>query len=192
MENKRIEILKTAQSMIQKGGYNSFSFRGIADAVKIKSSSVHYYYKKKEDLVVAVVEYYTNNFMDSLEEKKNNSSDPNSDMIEIYIKVFTESFNKNKNMCLCGLLGSEINYLPESIRDKIKIFFARNIDWLVNVYSEKGINKKDAIRKSKTLLGLLEGAMILNQTMENDFTFDYLNNIPYIKSVLENDDLLKN
>jgi TetR/AcrR family transcriptional repressor of nem operon len=41
MQDKEAAILKVTESMIRDGGYNSFSFRSIADAVGIKSSSVH-------------------------------------------------------------------------------------------------------------------------------------------------------
>jgi len=52
-------ILEVAQEMVRQGGYNNFSFRNIATAVGIKSSSVHYHFSTKEDLGVAVAKYYT-------------------------------------------------------------------------------------------------------------------------------------
>jgi TetR/AcrR family transcriptional repressor of nem operon len=51
------KILDTAESLIQKMGYNAFSYKDIAAVVGIKTSSIHYYYPTKEDLVLAVIDW---------------------------------------------------------------------------------------------------------------------------------------
>ena len=51
----KTKIMDTAEGFIVQGGYNAFSFRDIAEAVGIKSASVHYHYPTKADLVSAVM-----------------------------------------------------------------------------------------------------------------------------------------
>ena len=54
----RDKILKISTELIRKGGYNSFSFRDLAQKSGIKSSSVHYYFPTKSDLVVELIKNY--------------------------------------------------------------------------------------------------------------------------------------
>ena len=57
--------------MIRQGGYHGFSFRNIADAVGIKSSSVHYHFETKEKLGIATTKRYADNFIQRLVLLKN-------------------------------------------------------------------------------------------------------------------------
>jgi len=119
--------------MVRQGGYNSFSFRSIATAVGIKSSSVHYHFSTKEDLGVAVAKFYTDNFMNML-------GDPadmlalKRDPIEQYTKIFRNEVREGNGMCLCGMLGAESKILPERVMIETRQFFQRNIEWLENAY----------------------------------------------------------
>ena len=62
MSEKKDQIIQSATRMIRHGGYNSFSFREIADEVGIKSSSVHHYFRRKEDLAAVVARHYSDAF----------------------------------------------------------------------------------------------------------------------------------
>ena len=53
---KREEILNVAESMIRVAGFNGFSTRDVANAVGIKSASVHYHFPTKADIGVAVTQ----------------------------------------------------------------------------------------------------------------------------------------
>ena len=66
MSEKKDQIVQSATRMIRHGGYNSFSFREIADEVGIKSSSVHHYFRRKEDLAAVVARHYSDAFFDAL------------------------------------------------------------------------------------------------------------------------------
>ena len=55
---KALEIMSTAQELIQNKGYNGFSFRDVADAVGIKSASIHYHFPTKSDLVKEIAANY--------------------------------------------------------------------------------------------------------------------------------------
>lgn len=170
MRGKEEEILKVAETMVRKGGYRSFSFRDIATAVGVKSSSVHYYYPTKADLVGAVVVYYTNNFLSYLGEPQyliENQKDP----IKIYIAAFREALIKDKRICLCGLLGAEIDGLPSFVVKKTQEFFRRNIEWLVQAYMLRD-GKERAHAKAIQTLSLLQGAMIISNGQDDITVFD--------------------
>lgn len=169
MENKEKEILEATEKMVREGGYNAFSFREIAKAVGIKSSSVHYHFPTKADLGAAVAKYYTDKFLDHLGNPDDLIAN-NKDPITIYIAAFKSALTKDKRMCLCGLLGAEINGLPTEVVTETKTFFNRNLEWLEHAYTLK--KTKDAKAKAAQTLALLEGAMIMSNVLKNPKTFD--------------------
>ena len=108
MSDTEQSILNTTEDMIRQGGYNGFSFRNIADAIGIKSSSVHYHFETKEKLAVATTKRYTENFITSLgdpEQLKANGVNP----VVYYIGAFRDAIISDKGMCLCGILGTEMS-----------------------------------------------------------------------------------
>jgi len=169
------DILKAAEKMVREGGYNAFSFRDIAKAVGIKSSSVHYHFPTKADLGAAVAKYYTEKFLqcigqpDALVATK-------KDPIKVYIKAFKDALTEDKRMCLCGLLGAEIDGLPPEVAVQTKAFFEKNIDWLTQAYTLKN-GKAGAKDKAVQTLALLEGAMITSNVLNDAKSFDVAANI---------------
>jgi TetR/AcrR family transcriptional repressor of nem operon len=156
--------------MIRDGGYNSFSFRNIADAVGIKSSSVHYHFATKEDLAVAVTKSYIERFLAGLgpaEDVFAQGVNP----IEAYVAAFRRALIDDKRMCLCGILGAEIDVLPPRLAAEVKSFFQSNIKWLSDAYQALG---ETDLAQSRAIqaLSLLEGAMIATNAMGDISVFD--------------------
>lgn len=170
IQNKEMNILQTAEEMVRKSGYNGFSFRNVADAVGIKSSSVHYYFPTKESLGAAVAKNYTDRFMTSLgepDELARNKKDP----IKVYVVAFRNALVQDKRMCLCGLLGAEVDGLPDAVVSQAQAFFKRNIEWLAKAYSLNE-TKMNSRKKAIRLLSLLEGAMITSKVLNDIKIFD--------------------
>lgn len=170
-QDKELAILETAEEMVRQGGYSSFSFRNIASAVGIKSSSVHYHFATKEDLGVAVTKFYTDKFLGVLGNPKfifENGNDP----IAKYVSAFRSALEEDKGMCMCGMLGAEADNLPESVVLEIRNFFSRNLLWLKEAYQVKGFNDLDADAKALQAMSLLEGAMIISNTHDDLNMFD--------------------
>jgi TetR/AcrR family transcriptional repressor of nem operon len=169
MQEKQLEILRVAESMVRDGGYNGFSFRQIAEAVGIKSASVHYYYKTKEDLAVALAQQYTERFITALgnpAELVKAGKDP----IDIFIDQFRQALKKDKQMCLCGILGAEANELPESVQAATSDFFGQNIQWLTQAYTLKKSRKP--ADKALQAMALLEGGLVVSIAMGSTKVFE--------------------
>ena len=169
--NKEIAIINVAEEMIRQGGYNNFSFRNIAKAIGIKSSSVHYHFPTKEDLCVAVVRTYTDNFLQALGDPSELVAKGKSPVNRM-VKSFRSALVENQSMCLCGMLGAETDALPERVIAENKKFFARNIEWLENALALSGLDKKQAHEKAIQSIALLEGAMIMSNAMADARVFD--------------------
>jgi len=167
---REIAILESAEEMVRQGGYNSFSFRNIATAVGIKSSSVHYHFATKEDLGVAVTEYYTEKFLRALgdpDTHQGNGENP----VKLYIAAFRNALEEDKGMCLCGMLGAEADGLPERVVDATRAFFDKNVEWLDRAYQAIDFVDQSKQRAIQTL-SLLQGAMIVSKTSNSLDLFD--------------------
>ena len=85
--------------------------------------------------------------------------------------MFRQSLIDNKQMCLCGMLGAEIDSLPTLVAQETKVFFDENIEWLTSVFHQTETKNKAEI-KAKTLVSMLEGALILSRTRKDHKSFD--------------------
>ncbi len=176
LQNAKAQLLDCAESFIQTRGFNDFSFRDLADQVGISSASVHHHYRTKEDLGIAVTARYTERFVAALNDEAEKNSQPKK-LLSSYIKMFRNSLVEDGRMCLCGMLGAEIESLPQSIANEAKTFFEKNILWLSGIFKLAGIKSNaQANLKAKFLLATLEGAMILSRTNENNKLFDDVTN----------------
>ena len=163
-------ILEVTEDMIRQGGYHSFSFRNIATAVGIKSSSVHYHFATKEQLGVAVTKHYADKFIKSLGQPQAIIAG-GGDPIHSYVEAFRVALQEDKGMCLCGMLGAEAAVLPDSVVNETRAFFERNIEWLDTALKAMGHTNKTRHEATK-VLALLEGAMIASNVMGDVSVFD--------------------
>ena len=151
-------------------GYNAVSFRDLADTLGIKSASVHYHYPQKEDLGLALVERYAARFFAALEALSADASSPGQ-RIAAYCTTYRAALTGSNSLCLCGLLGAEINSLPKDLARAVAAFFQANIDWVTAALGPDG--SKPA-RRSKAMhaVATLQGAMMLAISKQDEALFD--------------------
>lgn len=167
------KILATAEHLIQKMGYNAFSYKDIAQVVGIKTSSIHYYYPAKEDLAVAVIDlqlYQLSFFLNEL--KYNSSLSLQQKLLSLVDKVMSLTFHDEMKMCLGGMLASDVMSLPEKVKVKVRSFFNVLEQWIKEAISE-GISDKewvDIIQPEalpRDLLVQLEGGLLMSRLYED-------------------------
>ena len=167
---KAEEILDAAERMARIGGYNGFSFREIAKEVGIKSASVHYHFPGKAELGAALARRYTERFLDGLGTPDEVGAEPEA-LLKRYVAAYRSSLVDDGLMCLCGMLGAEIAYLPEAVAEEARRFFEANIAWLTQVLARKG-GKRDARAEAMRMVATLEGALILARSLDDIAAFD--------------------
>ncbi len=163
----RQKIMQSAEDRIRTEGYQSFSFRTIAAELGIKSASVHYHFATKADLAEAVAERYVDRFFTSLEDALV-GKDAIEDRLEAYFSLFRHSLLVDRKLCLCGMLGAEMQTLPESVVPRVTSFFTRNVEWLAGLLE----GRPGARAQALALLASLEGALIVSRAMEDDTAFE--------------------
>lgn len=173
-DSTKHSILDAAERMARNGGYHDVSFRRIADDVGIKSSSVFHHFASKEDLGAAMTRRYSDRFMETIGDPHDANTSPKEKLAR-YCNAFTHALKIDRQMCLCGMLGAEINSLPKDVAIEARRFFNLNIDWLEAALTPpKGKpKKKDDIRgKALLVLSALDGAMIVSRATGDNSIFD--------------------
>jgi len=170
--NNLTKIQDIAEHKIRIGGFNSFSFREIADEVGIKSSSVHYHFPTKLDLAMAVAKRYTDRFISAL--NRHEEAPLSLELcLQMYISVFETALKRDKKMCLCGLLAAESSNLPSALKSEAWRFFQLNIEWLTDKFIQLGhLEQNRAKEKAIFYISALEGALVTSQVNDDTTIFD--------------------
>ncbi len=169
------KVLDVAQALIQRRGYNGFSFRDIAEAVGIRSASIHYYFPSKTDLGIALVTRYHSAFAAELAAIENRQSS-SVKRLKSFIGLFRQTL-ENRRLCLCGMLGAERDSLPDPINAQVRDFFVLCESWLIDVLKQGRLAGEIEFRgppqgMADHLLALLEGAMVVARSLEDLSRFD--------------------
>lgn len=148
----REKILDVGEAMVQQRGMNGVSFREIADAIGVKSASIHYHFPSKDDFALALTERYSKRFLVAGQEIAKQDGTIAS-KVSAYAELFLKAFLDDGKMCLCGILAAEASVMPEAVRHAIGAFFTANMDLLTGLLGSKS--------EARFVVTSLEGAMLL-------------------------------
>jgi TetR/AcrR family transcriptional regulator, transcriptional repressor for nem operon len=164
--SKKNEILDFAQEIIQKRGYNGFSYADISRAVGIRKASIHHHFPSKEALAVTVVRRYRERFISYLAKIAAEGKNLR-DKINKYAKLY-EAVLQEDRLCLCGTLASDIETLPDVLKKEIQAFFVDNVEWLSKILSlhYSSFSKKRLSDVSWQIISSLQGAVIMAKMSE--------------------------
>lgn len=168
----KIEILDIAEGLIQKRGYNGFSYADISQAIGISKASIHHHFASKEVLVIAVVRRYRELFLKNLQEI-NNKTHHHFDKIRQYAKQYEAVLHKD-NLCLCGMLASDVATLPRALKKEIHHFFNDNVEWLVSILSSiySSLSQKRLRDLAWQIISSLQGATIMARMLDDRTLFE--------------------
>lgn len=165
---KSEEIVKLATEVVQREGIGKISFRNLADAVGIKSSSVHYHFKTKGDLIEALINQYRDQFCESLAGVQAEELSPKEKVLR-FAQIFEAVLSDGK-LCLCGSLAVSVNELNEEAAEALKLFFDEASAWLEKVLSEHQGDfaiRLDSVELARLILSGLEGAVLLDRVQRS-------------------------
>jgi TetR/AcrR family transcriptional repressor of nem operon len=168
MRDTRHELLMEAELLVRARGYAGFSFAQLADVVGIRKASIHYYFRTKDDLAIALVAAYDARY-DVLLAKIKAASTDGLARIDAYGQLYLEGLEKRLG-CLCAVLATEIDLLPERLRADIARFFAKHIAWLEQVLRDGKANGTigmhvDIAAGARMIIATLEGALMMERVV---------------------------
>ena len=168
MNSTKKELLDAASLLVQTRGYNGFSFHDLAAAVGITTASIHYHFPTKAKLGQELVKRYTAEFMAALGDPK---ASPPSQRLRHYVGLFRATLSEGR-MCLCGMIGAEVDGLPAEISREVREFFRENELWLMRVFEGAGAHSATARGKARLFVSTLEGAMLIARASGDRGSFD--------------------
>ena len=176
MDDIKAQLIEVAQTLIQKLGYNGFSYRDIAAIVGIRNASIHYHFPTKADLGAAVAVSYRERFMERLASAKEDETDTYN-LLSFYTSLFKEALDQDNRMCLCGMLSAEVSSLPDLVAVEAKRFLEENLDWLSRQFALHANNADGRLSEgpeteAALYMASLQGALILAKGLGDTGVFD--------------------
>ncbi|MCV2367692.1 TetR/AcrR family transcriptional regulator [Roseateles oligotrophus] len=164
-------IVDAGEALIQRVGYNGFSYEDVAKMVGIRKPSIHHHFPTKIELGVVVAQRYTHRFRQALLHIEGTQARA-AERLRAYAQLFETTYAENRRLCVCGMLGAESDSLPAEINAEVRRFFEINVAWLETVIAlgQQAGALKVAISAPEwalTLLGALEGAMLVGRGLQS-------------------------
>jgi TetR/AcrR family transcriptional regulator, transcriptional repressor for nem operon len=124
------EILNAAEELLQRRGYNAFSYHHIAVRLGVRNAAIHYHFPAKEDLGVALVRRYQVRFAQWAREA--DAIDDGWQRLQAYFQTYLDFLRDDCKCCPGGVLGTEFDAIPEAMREAARLL-ARDIhEWLMH------------------------------------------------------------
>ena len=163
-DNGAPAILDVAEALVQRKGFNRFSYADVAAELHVTRASIHYHFAGKADLGEALIVRYGERFgaaLADIDERLDDEGDKLAAYAELYAGVLADD-----RMCLCGMLAAEYATLPDGMQHAVETFFADNQRWLETVLESgrrRGTLAFDgaAADAAQLILSGLEGATLV-------------------------------
>ncbi len=159
-------LLDAAQLLIQKRGYNAFSYKHLATTVGIRTASIHYHFQTKADLGKALMDRYLAELEQALDDIARKSR-TNKAKLEDFINLYRETENDGV-ICLCGSLATDYETLPEDLQRAVSSYFERAEKWVAEMI-DQGVAEGEFVLSGNsadaaaTLVASLQGGLILSR-----------------------------
>lgn len=169
--NTRTEIIRIADDLIRKKGYNAFSFSDISKELNIKNASIHYHFPSKTSLGKAIIQKH----ITGLEQLKSNmeGKDP-LEKLEAFLSIYTAAKSENK-ICIVGSLATDLYTFEPEIQNELKILVNEVLQWVMEILAEgkqKGIFHYKIDERAKAMMiitNMLAAVQLTRLTDLSDF-----------------------
>ena len=159
------KILDIAQSLIVAGGYNGFSYADISAAIGIRKASIHHHFPTKAELVSVLVDRYRKQVEAGLTSLREQASSP-ADQLQFYVNYWNSCIrDASQPFCVCAMLASEMQMLPEEVASRVRAHFQSLAAWLASVL-QAGVEQvlfrlhRRPEEQAQMLMASVHGAML--------------------------------
>lgn len=131
----REAILETGEELLQRRGYNGFSYHHIAVQLGIRNAAVHYHFASKEDLGIELIRRFRAGFMDWAAQQ--DASAENAWIkLEAYFGNYLDNLENGQRVCFTGMLGAEFQSIPDGMREEVRLAMEAIYHWLIGVLEQ--------------------------------------------------------
>ena len=125
-------LLDVAELLVQRRGYDAFSYRDLADAVGVKTASIHYHYPAKADLARALLARYLERLDGALADIDASARSARA-RLKQFVGLYRETAAPGDRICLCGSMAADVATLPDDVRAQIERYLDRSAQWVAGV-----------------------------------------------------------
>ena len=162
---KAAEIVACARALLARGGYHSFSYADISEAVHIRKPSVHHHFPSKAELVQTVLVLYRQEARAGLATLKQQVPDPVA-QLQAYTGYWAACIRDGTSpLCICAMLAAELPAIPEQVAAEVSGHFKDLAAWLTSVLATGAAQGAFTLQASAdaeglTFLSTVHGAML--------------------------------
>ncbi len=174
--DRRTELLKCAENVARRRGYDGFSYADLANDVGIRKASIHYHFPAKADLALALIERYADTFAAALA-MIDSTSDIAADRLSAYVQMYRRALSGGNKLCLCVAFAISRDSLSPETLETLDKFHSDSIDWLrqnfelaVDDGSISGVDNPAV--EATALLAMVEGAQLMARAAHRVADFD--------------------
>lgn len=166
--NTKQKAIVEAQKLLQKTGYNGFTFQLLADEIGIKKPSLYEHFESKEDLGVQVIEEAVRVFLEWTETISVFEPDAQlGALFELFYK-----FSGDERLCPISALVGDYSVYPKKMRaGLLKMYESRRV-WIEEIIKrgqQKNIFNKNKSAKeyAEMVISLGFGAQMIARVTQN-------------------------
>jgi len=167
----RDQILDIAQALMVERGYSGFSFADISERIEIRKASIHHHFPTKAALGAQVVARYRSGVRDGIAALMAISS-PRA-RLQAFVDYWAQRIHdRTLSFCVCAMLGSEAETLPDEIRAEVRQHFVdlgRRLAAVMEEGARLGELRLAAspALEGETFMATLHGAMLSARVLDN-------------------------
>ncbi|MFC4811000.1 TetR/AcrR family transcriptional regulator [Paenibacillus sp. GCM10023250] len=176
MENRKSQIIRYTESLIQHKGYAAFSYDDLAKHFGVTKASIHYHFEKKEDLGLSVLERLYQRLAE-FSSRVAVSQEPVEEKLVRFTKLQMEEFADNV-ICPISSLQADFELLPDSMKEKLQAISRLELSVMQDIISDRtSCLKTDSRAVALAVLAAIKGSLQYRRVISENFLPDILNGI---------------
>ncbi|MFT5233906.1 MAG: TetR/AcrR family transcriptional repressor of nem operon [Candidatus Krumholzibacteriia bacterium] len=175
-----LQVLETAQDLVQLRGYHGFSLDDIAERLGIPTADVHAHFESKTALGVALMGLYEESLTGILAEFAGREGGQR-EKLAYYINLYRQTEN-NSAICACGSLAADFTTLAGRLQDRIQEYFENTEKWIAETI-QVGLDSQEfelvgsVDEATADLLSALQGGLILSRARSGGSVIDSVESV---------------
>ncbi|MHA1597355.1 MAG: TetR/AcrR family transcriptional regulator [Alphaproteobacteria bacterium] len=165
-EHNREMIVDAANRLFYEHGYNTTSFKDIADSTGIPKGNFYFYFKSKDELLKAVIEDRLDRLRDTVAGWEKEFKTPLQRLLRCVEMPMQDWPGIIRYGCPMGSLSTELGKQQPEMKRLSAGMFKILVDWVEKQFLELG-RTDDAHMLSMRFIGRLQGSSVLASAFED-------------------------
>jgi TetR/AcrR family transcriptional repressor of nem operon len=164
----RKQILHTARELLMTRSYLGFSFQDVADRVGIRKASLYHHFATKDALAIAILQESRSAF----ERWVGPMQLPAAKKLDLYIRMYRDTLGAGRVMCPAGSMIPGWDCMEDSVRHEVHMLRQVQVDWLTQLYIERGDKAPRARARASHMFAICQGALATARIIGDVAAFD--------------------